>query len=245
MVDFCELKNTEIYIGDISTDGSCGRVWHTFGDFGLILAAKYTIGAPATKSQYEDRKGGNGSINLTTALTDGVPTHGDVSLGFTLLFVPPAYDWEDKLIALRNICHGRQKRIWMPIDRQRYFLGQMEVGALDEDGNAIARLPVSAVCHATKYKNQVTQYIIDVPATGSVSARLENEGVRVWPKFSTEKTGDTTWSSVNIAYGGQTYAVSGENVQFEQIYLDAGYTDISVSGAASTTLTVAYQEAVL
>jgi len=98
-------------------------------DWGLALTTQPTFQTPPTKTKYLDLPGGNGVIDLTTAIT-GYPVYGDRTGSFTFVAPVPQAQWQPLLSEIAEALHGQAVRIILDDEPDWYYEGRV---ALDID----------------------------------------------------------------------------------------------------------------
>lgn len=121
---------------------------HTYDKWGLRLL-RITIGPPEPKSILVDIEGGDGVLDLSTALT------GDMAYNtrkLELSFDAPDcdyYKWPGLVSEIMDELHGRRKKIILDNDPGYYYDGLVTVE--NEKTNAVfAEITITAQCHPYK-----------------------------------------------------------------------------------------------
>lgn len=211
-----------------------GDKW-TFGDWGAYLGPSPTIGNPETKTSYVDLPAGNGSLDLSEALTDE-PVYKNRELEFELVLFPPRIQWEHIRTKIANYCHGRRMAIIMPDDPQHYFIGRVEMGELKkEKSETSATISFKVTCDPYRYKNTLTVFKQTIPTTGILKLNLRNERKRVIPTFTTG--GETT-----IEFKGLSFTSRAGTFKLTSVFLDPGDNPFTIKGAPGTAVRIEYQE---
>lgn len=188
------------------------------------------------KTNYIDKVGGDGSWDLSTALTDGIVRYKDRTLTVSLeLSEGDRQSRERAIKEMINSLHGRRVDIHLPDDPYDHLSGRLSIKREYND-LAHAAVTVTAVCDPWKYS--------DVEVTGTVQAtaagqetELPNEGSRyIVPTLTV--TGDVT-----ITFGTASRAFSAGTYQWGDLLLAPGINELVVKGSGSVTFT--YREAVL
>jgi hypothetical protein len=199
----------------------------------------WAFSAPEHKSHYVDKPAGDGTWDLSTALSDGLPRYSDRKL--TAIFEcseGTRLEREETIRQMVNQLDGQRVQIQLPDDATHYVVGRLSV-AREYNNLAHARVSVSAVCEPWKYAKQETIVPLDVmPNQNAVI--LYNDGRRaVVPTLTVEGTG----VSVLIEYRGQSQAMNEGTYQWPLLLLTPGSHSVTYSG--SGRLVIQYREAVL
>lgn len=202
------------------------------------LASWQLSGAPQ-KTNLVERPGGDGSWDLSTALTDGVLRYGNRAL--SAVFECSEGDRmyrEAKLRQMINQLDGMTVNIELPDDPSHYLVGRLKV-TKDYNDLAHCAISVAAECEPWKY-SQVETVVRLTAATAQQTAELINNGRRaVVPTLTVTGSG----ASVRVAYGSKSLTSSVATFKWPDLLLTPGKHALQYSGKGSLTLT--YREAVL
>lgn len=218
------MEKRKIIIGDYNT-----------ADDGWTLAA-WTLGPAVLKTKYEPKPHGDGSWDLSTALTDGIPRYNDRELAVTLeLSEGTRLEREEIIRRMVNLLDGLRWEIRLPDDDQHYIIGRVQV-VREYNDLAHAAVTVTAVCEPWKYADAET--VVTLTATSAKqTATLYNRGKRaVVPTL-------TVTGSVLLEYGTSSLAMSAGSRPWPELLLTTGSVGVTYSGAG--TVSIAYREAVL
>lgn len=215
-----------------------------FGEYntaehGWTLCAGWAFSAPVHKSHYVDKPAGDGTWDLSTAISDGLPRYNDRSLKAAFeCSEGTRMEREATIREMINQLDGLRVNIILPDDDAHYIVGRLSV-AREYNDLAHARVAVSAVCEPWKYENDETIMTLTA-ATNKNAAILHNEGRRaVVPTLTVEGDG----SSVLLEYGSSSIALSPGTYQWPLLLLTPGTHSVTYSGSGK--LTIKYREAVL
>lgn len=208
-------------------------------DYGWTLQAGWRLSPAEQKTHYVEKQGGDGSWDLSTALTDGIPSYKDRTL--TASFECSEGDRlsrEAKIGHMVNLLDGMRENIKLPDDDFHYVTGRLHV-ARDYNDTAHAAVTVTAVCDPWKYSNVET--VVSLTAsTAKQKVKLINSGRRaVVPTIKVTGTG----ASVLLEYGTSSTALSAGTYQWPDLILTPGGLELTYSGTGSVT--ISYREAVL
>lgn len=198
----------------------------------------WQLSAAEQKTNYVDKPGGDGSWDLSTAMTDGVPRYMDRTLTVTLeCSEGDRLSREAKIRHMVNLLDGMQENIELPDDEFHYIRGRVHV-ARNYNDLAHAAVTVTATCEPWKYSNAETA----ITLTASVAyqhARIVNNGRRAVVPVA-EVTGTSVIVSLN---GGASRALTAGTYRLPDLLLTQGSHELQYIGAGTLTLT--YREAVL
>lgn len=205
---------------------------NTLDEYGLFLLSDVKIGAPEKKTNYVDIPGADGSLDMSD-YPQGRPVYKNRTISFRLFRHTDEVTFARILTCLRKKYHGRSVRLVLPNDCEHYYKGVMSIG--DTANYHACTIPVTVLAEPYKLQLEETEVVVNVSGAKTVS--LYNEGKPAVPEIST--TGDIT-----IAWGSSSVAVSaGSGILIPSFILEAGYTDVTITGTATVTMT--YQEGTL
>jgi hypothetical protein len=218
------MQKRKLIIGDYDTAA-----------FGWTLAA-WKLADPTQKTKYEDKPSGDGSWDLSTALTDGIPRYTDRELIVTLeLSEGTRLEREEIIRYMVNLLDGLRWPIYLPDDDLHYITGRVHV-AREYNDPTHAAVTVTAICEPWKYAN--TETVVTLTATSTArSTTLYNSGRRaVVPTL-------TVTGSVVLGFGASTLSLSAGTYTWPDLLLTTGRHVLTYSGSGTVVLT--YREAVL
>lgn len=189
------------------------------------------------KTNFVERTGGDGSWDLSTALTDGQPRYYDRTLTVTLEHSGgDRLSRESILRQMVNLLDGIRTNIELPDDPFHYITGRLHV-AREYNDPAHAAVTVTAVCSPWKYSNLETTVTLTA-ATSKKTAQLVNNG-----RQAVVPTLTVTGSSVLVEFGNLSKALGAGTHQLPDLLLTSGTHTLTYSGTG--TLEIKYREAVL
>lgn len=201
--------------------------------------ASWQLSSAPQKTNLVERPGGDGSWDLSTALTDGILRYGNRTL--SAVFECSEGDRmyrEAKLRQMINQLDGMTVNIELPDDPSHYLVGRLKV-AKDYNDLAHCAVSVAAECEPWKY-SQVETVVRLTAATAQQTAELVNNGRRaVVPTLTVTGSG----ASVRMVYGAKSLTSSAATFKWPDLLLTPGKHALQYSGKGSLTLT--YREAVL
>lgn len=199
----------------------------------------WRLSAPTQKTKYLDKLGGDGSWDLSTALTEGVMRYADRQL--TASFECSEGDRLTRESILRQMVNqldGARLNIVLPDDSAHYITGRVSVQREYND-MAHAGMTVSAVCEPWKYSNAENAYTLTA-STSEKTVTLANNGRRaVVPLLTVAGSG----ASVRLSYGTASVALAAGEHKWPDLLLTPGSHALKYSG--SGTIKITYREAVL
>lgn len=189
------------------------------------------------KTKYIEKVNGDGSWDMSTALTDGIPKYKDRSLSITLeCSEGTRLEREETIRYMINLLDGVRWPIYLPDDEHHYIVGRVHV-VREYNDLAHAAVTVTAVCEPWKYANSETVVALTA-ATTKKTVTLYNRGKR-----AVVPTLKVTGTSVLLEYGTASKALSAGTYQWTDLLLTTGSHLLTYSGTGSVV--VSYREAVL
>lgn len=199
----------------------------------------WTLSAAAYKSNFVSVPGRDGDLDLSTALTDGVPRYGNRTLTATFECSEGSrLDREAKIDTMVNWLDGWKMDILLPDDDAHYITGRLQV-VKDYNDSAHAAVTVTAVCDPWRYNNYETSIVLTAGETEQVGL-LPNAGRRTVVPVLTVSGDD---AEVLLVFGSASWALSAGTYQLPDLVVNQGGASITYSGTG--TLTFTYREALL
>lgn len=194
------------------------------------------------KTNFVDKPGGDGSHDLSTAMTDGIPRYYDRTLTVTLECSDgDRLARKAKLAHMVNRLDGMRVDIVLPDDAEHYLTGRLHVAPNFND-LAHTSVTVTATCMPWLYDNDVTGVMLDVTAEEQ-TVIFEITGRRAVVPNLTVVDPDGTGAQVRLVYGSSSISLSPGRYQWPDLLLTHGEHEVTYSGSGK--LLVDYREAVL
>lgn len=201
----------------------------TLTQWGLILCADLVIGTPPLKSNLVDIPGRDGTVNMSYAVNG--PVYGDRQIAFTLFCACDDNNLNQKRAALAALCHGQVCKLILPMDLTHYYRGLFNVGPIS--GYNSGKIPITVIAEPYAYKNSATT-VNKTLTGGSDSVVLNNEQM---PASATIVTSD----AIALAYDGTTYNITAGTKPLP-FKIPSGGCTVTITGTASATVSITYQE---
>jgi hypothetical protein len=202
------------------------------------------LSAPEQKTNYIERTGGDGSWDLSTVLTGGIPRYKDRKLTLTLENSQGDRAAREKVIStMVNQLDGLEWRIVLPDHPDHYLVGRVSV-AVNQSSPAYAAITVTATCQPWLYKARETVVELDAPITASTDAAtflIRNDGRKVvTPVLTVNGTAHLGFKEYRADFTTGAYTWSA-------LQLAPGLNELTYTGSynGTDTLTLTYREAVL
>lgn len=199
----------------------------------------WQLGNAEQKTNLVDKPSGDGSWDLSTALTDGVLRYGDRPFEASFECSEGDRFYRDsKISEMINSLDGVVVEIELPDDPAHYLVGRLKVVKNYSD-LAHCSVTVSSTVEPWKYNRRETEIILTA-TTASQTVELINNGRRaVVPTITV--TGAS--ASVLMTYGAKSINPAEGTVKWPDLLLTPGAHSFTYSGKGSITIT--YREAVL
>ena len=199
----------------------------------------WQLTAAEQKTNFVDKPAGDGSWDLSTALTGGVARYSDRSL--TATFECSEGDRTTRELTIRrmiNTLDGMRVDITLPDDDTHFISGRLHV-AREYNDLAHAAVTVTAVCSPWKHAKAETFLPLTLTAEKQKIILTKDGRRTVVPDIK------VTGGPMFIEYDGEITEVpgDGETYQWSALVLTSGAHRVTVSGAG--TALISYREAVL
>ena len=206
----------------------------SYDDWGVYLTSLF-VGDAEPKENYIDIPFGDGSLDLTEAVTGEVMySNREFEAVFTMK--PPRSEWSDLVRMMRAYLNGRKRKIRIAEEPDYYLIGRCKT-SFEIDG-VLGRLTVSATCEPWKFKNVPTVQNVAIGASSSETISLSNSRKRVIPTI-------TTSGEISLVFDGKTTAVTAGTHKFTNIVLVEGENQLTITGETGTNVSFEYQEGAL
>lgn len=205
---------------------------------GLWTLASCTLSEPAPVTNWVDVPGRvKGPLDLSTALTDGLPVYGPRSLSATLESSEgDRATREARISDMINKLHGQSVEVVLPDHPNRYAVARIAVARQYND-LAHCAVKVTGTCEPWLYNVAETEVQLTATTTEKNTTLYNQGAMPVVPVLTV--TGET----VLLQYGSDSLSMTPGTYEWPTLLLTTGEHNITYSG--SGTLTVTYREAVL
>lgn len=206
---------------------------------GLWTLSALELSDPDYHANFLEVKGKDGPLDLSTALTDGVPHYGSRTLTATLeCSEGTRAERQERISKMINALDGWRMNIVHPDYPEHYLSGRVQVKVQYSD-MVHAAVTVSAICDPWLYFSTERSYDVTASDTFKQLA-LDNRGRRsVVPQAVV--TGDG--AHVQIARSNLVKTLGTGVHMLPDMLLQPGVTRVSYKGTGSLRIT--YREAVL
>ncbi len=132
---------------------------HTYDDWGLSLSEPLIIPQPEPNITLVSVPGGNGFLNLTTAMT-GEVTYSQRKATFTFTTVAKRREWQALYSEIANYLHGKEMSIVLDEDPWHYYTGVFKLNEF-KSSEITGTIAIEATLDPFKYELEETE--ISVP----------------------------------------------------------------------------------
>ena len=203
----------------------------TYETWGLLLAPSYVIEVPEAKTIKIPVPGRSGDIDLTETLNGGVAFENR-NIETTFVMMPTIKNRKRLLSNIIGEIHGKKTKIFEPDIDTHYYIGRINVGALEDD-HPVFRFPITADCEPYRYKKDLT--VVTEIVVGTKILSLINEDIETVPII-------TTTASCTVRFNDAQWSINKGTTTLP-IILTKGSNEVTVTG--DTTITFEYQEATI
>lgn len=191
---------------------------------------------PEQKLQYVDKPGGDGSWDISTVLTDGIPRYKNRDLLITLECSEGSRDDREKLInTLVNDLDGLERPVLLPDRPDHYLTGRLHV-AVEYSDWAHAAVTVTGTCAPWFFS--VRETIVELEAIAEDQTEyIRNSGRRA------AVPAVTVTGTAKLSYRDYSVTLEAGSHDLPNFLILPGSHELTYSG--SGTITISYREAVL
>lgn len=217
------------------TDNSMHSDVYTTAGKGWTLAS-CVLSAPVQKTNYVDRPGGDGSWDLSTTMTDGLPRYQNRTLTVALECSEGDRLTRETLIReMVTLLDGKRLWVTLPDDTVYHLLGRIHVSRKYND-LAHAAVTITADCEPWKQKLYTTTHLYGLSATETTINMTNSGGRTVVPTIE-------VGGEARLVFGTSSISLSKGKHRWPDLLLTPGTHQLKVSGSSS--LILSYREGVL
>jgi hypothetical protein len=213
-------------------------------EHGWTLSA-LLLSDPEQKTNYVEKTGGDGSWDLSTAQTDGIPRYKNRTLTASLECSEGTREHREGLInEMVNTLDGLEWKIVLPDRPEHYLFGRLHI-AVNYSDHAHAMVTVTGTVEPWLYRERETVVELNAPITSSTDAAtfyLWNNGRKVVSPRLTVK------GVAHLTFGGVSTDLTTGSYTWPALQLTPGENALIYTGSyagVDETLTLTYREAVL
>lgn len=213
----------------------------TLRTWGFALMDEVRISSPEQKTAWVNIPAADGAVDISTALTDGVPVFGNRTVAFSLVYLPEdgGNDGFQRAVEeLTGMC-GKRVKVGFPWDARHHFLGTFAISEWNVR-TGLWTVGITLNADPYRYMNAVTKQTVVIGGGASTKASFVNEQKTVRPKFHNVSSHNITvydkdnnsWTLHPDDYEELTGLTFGPGIHF-----------LRFAGTSGDRLTVEYQEA--
>jgi hypothetical protein len=198
--------------------------------------SSFQLSAAEQKTNYIEKSGGDGSWDMSTVMTDGIPRYRNRDLTATLeCSVGTRADREALISELVNKLDGWEWHIVTPDRPEHYLIGRVHVAV---DYNDPAHASVTITAHCEPWLNSAEDIVVTLVATATEQSKIVHNAGRkaVIPRLEVSGT-------VKLTFGTSSIQMTEGIYEWPGLFLTPGDHVVKYSGNGRAVLV--YREAVL
>lgn len=219
--------------------------FHSKDDYGMDFLT-YSISSPKPKQNLIDVPLRDGTIDLTTALTDEV-MYENRTITASFEVRDKRALWSSKISNIRNDLHGRRLKIVFDDDPNFYYIGRVFVGEITSNGST-GTLVIEADAEPYKYdmfssdedwewdtfdfENGIINEAAEIVVNGATSFTLICRRKRMFPTL-------TVSGNVSLVFDGVVHKLPSGASKVYDIFLNEGENIIELMG--NGVVSIAYR----
>lgn len=221
-----------------------------FKTYHAPLKELHSVQPPELKSFYQEVPGGDGSIDLSTAIS-GRPTYGRREITMNFKCEMPMNRWTTTMSEILKNFHGKEGKIIFEDEPDYYYVGRMTVSDYER---VVQTGTFIITAKAEPYKYELTSSLEPWPwdsfnfRTGIIRsyASLQVDGERIltipgrerWVIPELEVTG-----TLSLTFGGVTYKLKAGKTKLYDVVIKEGENRLIFTGTG--TISVNYRGGIL
>lgn len=213
---------------------------HSWNDFGMILSSK-EISPPQVQKNELKIPVRDGSIDLTTAITDAVKYYDrKITLNFTVI----ESKWESTISQVQEYLHGQRMQIILDDDSSFYYVGRVEVNKWTSK-KKIGTIVIE--CTVEPFKYDILSSAVDwewdifdfeegiinetggLIVNGTTTITLICRKKRMFPTF-------TASANMTVTFEGETFNLTKGTQKVYEIFLVEGNNELTFKGNGTVTI---------
>lgn len=213
---------------------------HSWDDFGMILSSK-EISPPQVQKNELKIPVRDGSIDLTTAITDAVKYYDrKIILNFTVI----ESKWESTISQVQEYLHGQRIHIILDDDSSFYYVGRVEVNKWTSK-KKIGTIVVECTVEPFKYDilSSAVEWEWDIfdfeegiinetgglIVNGTTTITLICRKKRMFPTF-------TASADMTVTFEGETFNLKAGSQKVYDIFFTEGNNELTFKGNGTVTI---------
>lgn len=217
---------------------------NTWDDWHLIPKSRPLFNPPSVKTNYIEIPGGDGSLDLTTALA-GRPVYKNRTGSWEFYVENGFKDWTVLYSEIMTYLHGKKLKAILEDDPDYYYEGRFAVNAWKSDPNwsiitidyevgPYKRSLVAAgndwLWDTFNFETDVIRSYENLPVSGSLTVVVVGDGMPVPPTIVASVAGMT------VTYNGDTYTLNKGSNYISELEIREGENTFIFGGTGSITI---------
>lgn len=220
---------------------------NTYDDWHLVPSSRPLFVPPEVKTNLVEIPGGNGSIDLTTALT-GEVTYSNREGSFEFYVLNGYSKWHEKYSELLKYLHGKSMRATLEDDPDYYYEGRFSIDSWDseKDWSKVTIkynvFPYKFSWHTpndrliwdeVNFDSEILQNLNDLVISGSKEITVYGDELTVNPTFIANVTSGSTFT---LTKGSDTYTIPNGTSHVAGFNIYNGENTFTVTGTGTLTM---------
>lgn len=217
---------------------------NTWDDWHLIPKSRPLFNPPSVKTNYIEIPGGDGSLDLTTALA-GRPVYKNRTGSWEFYVENGFKDWAVLYSEIMTYLHGKKLKAILEDDPDYYYEGRFAVNAWKSDPNwsiitidyEVAPYKRSLVAAGNdwlwdtfNFETDVIRSYENLPVSGSLTVVVVGDSMPVPPTIVASTAGMT------VTYNGDTYNLNKGSNYISELTIQEGENTFIFGGTGSITI---------
>lgn len=219
---------------------------NTWDDWHLVPTSRPLVNPPQVKTNYVDLPGGDGVLDLTTALS-GRPTYGNRSGSWEFLVMNGYQDWSTLYSEIMIYLHGQEFRAILDDDPNYFYLGRFSVNSWKSNKNwssitidynvgpykkSVYGSDQDWLWDPFNFETGVIRSYKNLTVDGTLEMTIPNDFMETVPTILTSESG------MSVTFEGETYTLAkGGNVN-PNIRLVQGENVLTFTGTGTVTIQI-------
>lgn len=199
---------------------------HSYTDLSLVLTSK-SIPLPKAKTYIVEIPGADGSLDLSTALTDGDVKYENRPITMMFKVLMPWAQLEQHKSTLAKHLHGKIVKVIFDTDDGYYYSGRCQVTDFNTD-QMPADIKISL--DADPYKYEINETVITETVTDSKTITVPEQLMKVVPVINV--TADMQLTHLGVIH--QLYA--GDNIIAKVVLSSGDNNSLAFTGTGTVTV---------
>lgn len=228
---------------------------NTWDDWHLVSTSRPLVNPPSVKTHYVDIPGGDGSMDLTEAIS-GKAAYGNRSGSWEFIVVNSGQlvpntsygEWHARYTAIMKYLHGQEFRAVLEDDELYYYLGRFTVESWNsEKGNSVLTIKydVEPYKRATRsayenwlwdpfnFETGVIRSYRDLVVRGSLTIDYIADAMSSEPVLSCKIPGGNT---MTVTFNDESYTLANGENRMDGMHFSAGSNRLRFTGYGQVTI---------